>query len=153
MQTLEQSLSEHPFLKGLDPHHITFITGCASTIHFHDGQSIFREGEAANYFYIIRQGKVAIELFVPERGPIIIQTVGDGDVLGWSWLLPPHQWRFDARAVEPTDAIVLDGRRLRSKCEQDHDLGYELLKRFAAVIASRLESARLQILDVYSVRT
>lgn len=153
MQTLERYLSEHPFLKGFEPHHITFIAGCASTIQFHDGQSIFREGEEANYFYIIRQGKVAIELFAPERGPITIQTIGEGDVLGWSWLIPPHRWRFDARAVEPTDAIALDGRCLRSKCEQDHDLGYELLKRFAAVIASRLESTRLQILDVYSVRT
>lgn len=153
MQTPELYLAEHPFLKDLDPHHITFITGCASDIQFQEGQYIFREGEEADYFYIIRSGKVAIELFAPERGSITIQTIGDGDVVGWSWLIPPHRWRFDARAVEPTVAIALDGRCLRFKCEEDHDLGYELLKRFARVITSRLEATRLQLLDVYGVRT
>lgn len=152
MQIPESYLTEHPFLKGIDPRHITFIAGCASNKQFPEGQFIFREGEEANYFYIILHGKVAIELFTPERGSITIQTIGNGEVLGWSWLIPPHRWRFDARVIESTNAIVLDGRCLRSKCEQDHDLGYELLKRFAGVITSRLEATRLQLLDVYGVR-
>lgn len=125
MQTRESYLAEHPFLKDLAPHHIAFITGCASDIQFQEGHYIFREGEEAQYFYIIRNGKVAIELFAPERGSLTIQTIGDGDILGWSWLIPPHRWRFDARVIEPTTAIALDGRCLRSKCEEDHDLGYE----------------------------
>lgn len=153
MQVSEQDLSGLPFLKGLDPRHITFIGRCASNIQFHEGQYIFREGEEANYFYIICQGRVAIQLYTPRRGPITIQTIGDNDVLGWSWLIPPHRWRFDAQAVETTSAIALDGRCLRTKCEQDHSLGYELLKRFAVVITSRLEATRLQLLDIYGIPT
>ncbi|MCF6159381.1 MAG: cyclic nucleotide-binding domain-containing protein [wastewater metagenome] len=149
MQTPESSLAEHPFLKDLNPRLITFLAGCALSTQFHKNQFIFREGEEANYFYIILDGKVAIELFAPERGSITIQTIGEGEVLGWSWLIPPHRWRFDARAIESTRAIALDGRCLRSKCEEDHELGYEVLKRFASVITSRLEATRLQLLDVY----
>lgn len=151
MKTLEPYLAEHPFLKGLESHHLKIIVGCASHVQFDVGQFILREGEEANKFYIIRSGKVAVELFAAERGSITIQTVGEGEILGWSWLIPPYQWRFDARAVEPTRAIALDGKCLRTKCEQDHDLGYELLKRFAHVIALRLEATRLQLLDIYGV--
>ena len=151
MQTLEPYLAEHPFLKGLDPHHLKIIVGCASNVRFDAGQYILREGEEANNFYIIRHGIVAVELFAAERGTITIQTIGEGEILGWSWLIPPYRWRFDAKAVELTRAIALDGKCLRNKCEQDHDLGYELLKRFVHIITSRLDATRLQLLDVYGV--
>jgi CRP-like cAMP-binding protein len=101
---------------------------------------------------MIRQGKVAIEILAPELGPITVQTVGEGDVLGWSWLIPPYRWRFGARAVELTRAITLDGKCLRQKSEEDHDLGYELLKRFSGIIVERLEATRLQLLDIYKAR-
>lgn len=152
MQTLEPYLAEHPFLKGLEPKHLKILVGCASNVRFDAGQFILREGEEANNFYIIRHGKVALEIFTSDRGPITIQTIGEGEVLGWSWLIPPYQWHYDARALELTRAIALDGKCLRTKCEEDHDLGYELLKRFAQVISSRLEATRLQLLDVYGVR-
>lgn len=151
MRTLEPFLAKHPFLKDLDPRHLKILVGCASNVRFNTGQFILREGEEANNFYIIRHGKVAIEIFSPDRGPITIQTIGEGDVLGWSWLIPPYHWRFDAKAVELTRAIALDGKCLRTKCEQNHDLGYELLKRFAHIITHRLEATRLQLLDVYGV--
>ncbi len=151
MQSLEPYLAEHPFLKGLEPNHIKILAGCASNVRFDVGQFILREGEDANNFYIIRHGKVAIELFAAERGAITIQTIGEGEILGWSWLIPPYRWRFDARAIEITRAIALDGKCLRTKCEQDHNLGYELLKHFAHVIALRMEATRLQLLDVYGV--
>ena len=151
MRTLEPYLAEHPFLKGLEPQHLKIIVGCASNVRFDAGQYILREGEEANNFYIIRHGIVAVELFAAERGTITIQTIGEGEILGWSWLIPPYHWRFDAKAVELTRAIALDGRCLRTKCEKDHDLGYELLKRFAHVITQRLEATRLQLLDVYGV--
>ncbi len=151
MQTLEQYLSEHPFFKGIKPCHIESIAECATSVQFETGQFILREGEEANNFYIIRHGKVALEMFSTDRGPITIQTIGEGDVLGWSWLIPPYNWRFDAKAIELTRAIALDGKCLRTKCEQDHDLGYELLKRFTHIIAQRLEATRLQLLDVYGV--
>jgi len=149
METLEHLLSEHPFLKGLDPKYIQLITGCASNIRFDAGQIIIREGEEADQFYIIRQGKVALQIYTPTHGSIIIDTLTDGDILGWSWLIPPYQWRFDAVAIELTRAIALDGKCLRNKCEADHNLGYELLKRFSSIVDERLESTRLRLLDVY----
>lgn len=151
MKTLEPYMAEHPFLKNLEPQHLKILVGCASNVRFDAGQFILREGEEANNFYIIRHGKVSLEIFTPDRGPITIQTIGEGEVLGWSWLIPPYHWHYDARALELTRAIALDGKCLRMKCEQDHDLGYELLKRFAHIITRRLEATRIQLLDVYGI--
>jgi cAMP-binding proteins - catabolite gene activator and regulatory subunit of cAMP-dependent protein kinases len=149
METLEPILAQHPFLKDLESQHLQLIVGCATNVRFDAGQFVFREGAEAKQFYIIRHGKVGLETFVPGRGPITIQTLGEGDVLGWSWLFRPYQWHFDARALELTRAIALDGECLRGKCEADHNLGYELVKRFAQVIMERLQATRLQLLDVY----
>jgi CRP-like cAMP-binding protein len=149
MENLERILSEHPFLKDLDEHHIKLLVGCASNVVFKAGEFIFREGDNADYFYIIRHGKAQIETFIPQKGPLAIQTREAGEVMGWSWLVPPYKWHFDARAFELTRAIALDGKCLREKCEKDHDLGYEIMKRFALLIAQRLEATRLQLMDVY----
>lgn len=153
MRTLEPYLAEHPFLKDLDQKFLKILVGCASNVRFDAGQFIIREGSEANNFYIIRHGKVSVEVFAAGRGSITIQTIGEGDILGWSWLIPPYSWRFDARAIELTRAIALDGKCLREKCEQDHDLGYELLKRFSHIITQRLEATRLQLLDIYGAHT
>lgn len=153
LETLEPLLTAHPFLKGLEASHIQLIVGCASNVRFDAGQYILREDEEANQFYIIRQGKVALEIYTPDRGPIIIDTLEEGDVLGWSWLIPPYNWRFDAKAIELTRAIALDGKCLRTKCESDHHLGYELLKRFSSIIEQRLESTRIQLLDIYDAKS
>ena len=153
MENLERILAEHPFLKGLDPEYLQLVAGCAANVKFDAGELLFREGEEANSFYIIRQGKVAVETFAPERGSLIIDTLTEGEVLGWSWLIPPYHWHFDARAVELTRAIALDGKCLRTKCEHDKNLGYELLKRFSHIIEQRLQSTRLQLLDLYGVRS
>lgn len=149
MENLKPILAEHPFLKDLDSRHLELIVGCASNVRFDPGHFIFRDGEEANQFYVLRHGKVALEIVAPQRGPIIVETLGEGEILGWSWLIPPYNWHFDARAVELTRAIALDGKCLRTKCEQDHDLGYELLKRFAHIMEQRLEATQLQLLDVY----
>ncbi len=153
MQTLEPILAKHPFFEGLEPKYLQLITGCASNVRFEAGTYIFHEGEAASHFSIIRQGKVALETFAASRGPITIETIEAGEVLGWSWLFPPYRWHFDARVVEPARAIVLDGVCLRTKGETDHDLGYELVKRVAQIMMQRLQATRLQLLDVYGVRT
>jgi CRP-like cAMP-binding protein len=150
MQTLEPILAEHPFMAGLPEAHLALLVGCASNVRFDAGQFICREGEEADAFYVVRQGRVAIEVFKPDRGPIVIDTIEAGEILGWSWLLPPYRWHFDARALEATRAIALDGKCLRAKCEQDHDLGYELMKRFGHVIEGRLQATRFQLLDVYA---
>ncbi len=152
MRSLETILAEHPFFENLDKRHLEVITGCASNVTFKEGELIFREGEEANQFYLIREGRVALEVYAAGAGTITIQTLNAGDILGWSWLVPPYRWHFDARAVEPVRAIALDGECLRRKCEQDHDLGYELLKRFAEIITQRLQATRLQLLDVYATR-
>ena len=149
MENLERILADHSFFAGMEPRHLQLLVGCASNVRFEAGQAIFREGEEANQFYLIRHGQVAVELFAAERGSITIQTLSEGEVLGWSWLIPPYQWQFDARAVELTRAIALDGKCLRQKSEDDHDLGYELLKRFVHVIEQRLHSTRLQLLNIY----
>lgn len=151
METLEPIIAQHPFLQGLEPQYLGLVVGCASNVRFKSGQFLFREGEEANQFYMVREGKVALQISTA-RQPIIIQTVDKGEVLGWSWLVPPYRWRFDARALELTRAIALDGRCLRRKSEEDHNFGYELLRRFSTIIVERLEATRLQLLDVYGTR-
>jgi CRP/FNR family cyclic AMP-dependent transcriptional regulator len=149
MESLEQIMAESSFLQGLQPEYLKLITGCASNVRFDGGQYLFREGEEAEKFFIIRHGRIGLEIYSPDRGAITIQTLEAGDILGWSWLVPPYQWRFDAKATELVRAVALDGKCLRTKCEEDHNLGYALLKRFAHIIEQRLEATRLQLLDVY----
>lgn len=152
MKTLHEVLAAHPFLAGMGEPMMTTLSDCAHDVTFEAGRTIFRQGEEANEFYLVTQGRVAIEIPVPSGGSMVIQTLAGGAAVGWSWLVPPHRWRFDARSVELTQAIAFDGRCLRGKIESDHDLGYELLKRFAGVMASRIEASRIQLLDVYGDR-
>jgi CRP/FNR family cyclic AMP-dependent transcriptional regulator len=149
VQSLEPLLRDHPYFAGLEPQYLALLVGCARNVRFGAGEYLFEEGQPADRFYILRSGHVALEIDAPGRGPIIVQTVGAGDVLGFSWLFEPHRWSFDARAVEATRAIALDGVCLRTKSEADHGLGYELMKRFARVVVQRLQATRLQLLDVY----
>ena len=152
IETLEPLLKEHRFLKDLDEKHVHQLVSCAKNVRYDEGEFLCREGEEANVFFLIRSGRVALEIYVPERGATRIQTMDNGDVIGWSWLIPPFCWHFDAHAIEPTRAFVFDGKCLRGKCEADHDLGYELLKRFAHLIEEQLQATRLQLLDIYGVK-
>lgn len=152
METLERIIAEHPFFEGLEDSYMSLVVGCASNVRFKPDTYIFKEGDEANNFYLIREGKVALEIFAPQHKPIIVETLQEGDILGWSWLFPPFLWRFHAHALHDTRAIAMDGKCLRTKCEQNHDFGYELLKRFSQIIELRLEAARLQLIDVYAVR-
>jgi len=110
---------------------------------------MFREGEPAEQCFLIREGKMALEIAAPGRGSIIVQTLGAGDVTGFSWLLEPHQWEFDGRAIEPVRALALDGTCLRGKCADDPRLGFELTQLFARLAIRRLQATRLRLLDVY----
>ena len=152
MQTLERIIEAHPFFEGLDHGFMELVLGCASNVRFAKDTYIFKEGDKANTFYLVREGNVALEIFAPQRKPIIVATLGEGEILGWSWLLPPYHWKFHAHVLQDTRAIALDGKCLRNKCEENHDLGYEVLKRFAGIVAQRLESTRFQLLDVYSAQ-
>ncbi len=146
---LSPYLLEHPFIKGMNPKHIETIVGCASNVKFDAGEYLFREGDEATEFYFIRHGQLALELYRPQKGAIVVQTLNPGEVQGWAWIFPPHYRNLDCRATELTRAIALDGTCLREKCEEDHELGYELMKRFSHVMEQELESLRLRILDVY----
>lgn len=145
-------VSQHPFLTGMSAHQLGILSDCALQSHFEAGQLIFREGDPADRFYLIIRGKVALESQT-NRGRTLIQTIGAGDVLGWSWLFPPYFWHFDARALEPVDAIFIYGTRLREECESDHDLGYELTRRMAQVMLQRLHATRQQLLQFKGMRS
>lgn len=148
-ESLERILLEIPLFRGMTPEHLALIAGCASNVRFEAGEMAAQSGEPADKFWVVRQGHMSLEIHAPGRGAITIQTVGENEVLGWSWLLPPHQWHFDARATAMTRAIAFDGRCLRGKFDHDTALGYELLRRFSQIIVSRLEATGLQLLDVY----
>jgi CRP/FNR family transcriptional regulator, cyclic AMP receptor protein len=149
METIADLLESHPFFAGLSPYALELIAGCASNVHFDEGSRIFDQGEPANLFYVIRHGSVALEVHSPAKGPLIIDTMDGGEVLGWSWLIPPYHYFAAAVAVTPVGATALDGACLRGKCEADPDLGYQLLKRVTTVMYQRLQSARIRLLDLY----
>jgi CRP/FNR family cyclic AMP-dependent transcriptional regulator len=148
-ETLEPYLSDHPFLKGMPKNYIEEMVGCASNVRFDEGQYVFREGDESTHFYFIRHGKLAIELFRPNKGALVVQTLGPGDVLSWSWLFPPHYRNLDCRAVELTRAIALDGKCMLEKLNQDRDLALEIMKRFSHIMEQELEALRLNLADMY----
>jgi len=149
METLQNVLTAHPFFADLPKHYLELVTGCASNARFEAGEFIFHEGEDARKFYLIRDGSVELHISSERRGRLPIVTLKQDDILGWSWLFPPYRWKFSARALESTRAFAMDGQCLREKAELDHDLGYELLKRFSRVSESRLETMRKQLISVY----
>lgn len=149
MRTLEQLIAQAPVFAGLEPRLLAVITGCAHNQHADAATLLLRQGDAADRFFLIRRGTVALEVPAPGRGPLVIETLHEGDAVGWSWLFAPYRWQLDARTVEACELIAFDGACLRGKCEADHELGYELMRRFAANLVDRLQATRLQLLDVY----
>jgi CRP/FNR family transcriptional regulator, cyclic AMP receptor protein len=149
MEAIDTLLRAAPMFEGLEPAALSLIAGCASNARFEQGAVVFREGDAADTFYLIRHGTVALEMFVPARGSAVIETIEAGEVVGWSWLFPPYRWHFDARALTQLRATTFDGACLRRKCDEDPALGYELMSRFAQVLIERLQWTRLRLLDVY----
>ncbi len=149
IRSIPDLLTDSDVFSGLAGDDLDLIAGCGTNVHFDPGASLAREGEQADVFYLVRAGKVALEVSVPDGGALVVETLGPGEVVGWSWLFPPHRWTFDVRAVEVTRAVALDGACLRGKCDEDPRLGYELMQRFARVMGDRLRATRLQLLDVY----
>src|SRR3989338_3513096 len=127
----------HPFFKGLKAEYVDLISSYSNIDSFKSGEYIFKEGDAAEKFYIISKGKVNIEIQMPNSHPFSLQSLREGDVLGWSWFIAPHQWRFSSRAVEKTELIVIDGNPLKKACETNHDLGYEIYKRLVGIFIQR----------------
>ena len=153
MKTLEPIIAAHEFFAGMDPSGIRELVGCASNLRVEAGAYLYREGEEAQRLYLIRQGRVALEIFAPQHPPTVVSTFEAGEAVGWSWLQPPFRWHTDARAVTAVRAIALDAPCLRAKCDRDPALGYALWQRFSSEIEERLHATRLQLLDVYAPRT
>ncbi|WP_166267529.1 cyclic nucleotide-binding domain-containing protein [Marinobacter caseinilyticus] len=152
MKDIAQLVGEHPFFQGLDPSFCQLVCGCARNVRFEPGEYLFHEGGDADQLYLIRHGRVALEIAVPGKWSLSFQTLQDGDLVGVSWAVPPYHWAYDARAIELTRAIAVDARCLRQKCDADPALGYEVLQRLLPILISRLQATRLQILDVYGDR-
>jgi CRP-like cAMP-binding protein len=142
-------VAHHPLLAGLPGDAVPLVAGCARNVAIDAGELLLAEGDPANTLYLIRRGRVALEVHGPGRGAMVIETLGPGQVVGWSWLFPPYSWQFDARAIGPVGALAVDGACLRSKAEADPAFGYELMKRFASIMLERLQAARVRLLDLY----
>jgi CRP/FNR family transcriptional regulator, cyclic AMP receptor protein len=140
--TLTVYLAQHPVLQGLDPKYISEIASYARLVQFSPGQRVFTHDTAAKEFYIVHKGQVTVEIPALAGEPLVIQTLGDDSMLGWSWMIPPYMWSFDARAKVDTTVVAVDGVKLREACDQNPVLGYALMKRFAALMAERLNAAR-----------
>jgi CRP/FNR family transcriptional regulator, cyclic AMP receptor protein len=149
VRTLDALITESPVFAGLDGDEVELVAGCASNVVFPAGERLFREGDPADVFFLVRHGLVALDAYVPNRGQVTVETLGAGEIVGWSWLLPPNRWHFTGRALEPVRAVSFDGACLRRKCEEDPLLGYDLLTRFSQVLVGRLQATRLQLMDVY----
>ena len=147
-KTLATLIGEQQIFKGLSVQYLDLLAEAAMLKEFTAGEGIFREGDPANRFYLILNGEVALESTRGERAPVVLQTIGANDVLGWSWLFPPYYWHFDARAVTPTKAIFFYGTWLRESCERDHDFGYEMLRRMSGVIIKRLQATRKKLVEL-----
>jgi len=147
--SLEPLLREHPFFREKDEHILQLVTSCAENIRFSAGEFIARQGEPADEFFLIREGRIALEMPAPQGGAILLQTADEGDVVGFSWLVKPYQWHYDLRAMTDLRAFSIDGRCLRQKCEDDPRFGFLMMKRFSKLMAEQLEVLRLQLLNLY----
>ena len=146
---IEEVMAGFPLCRDLPPAVVDELRGCARFRVYRPGQTLLTEGGAVDEIFMIRSGSVAIEVDPPGRGPVVIETLGAGEVVGVSWLLPPYRSLFDARARAETHTVVLDAVCLRGHCDEDHELGYQLMHQFAGAIRDRLQATRLQLLDVY----
>ena len=145
---VQKTLIQHAFFSELAPEHLTELAQAARERHFADGDVVFRQDERADHFYLIKSGEVSVQIPSIYGPPLTVQTLGPGQLLGWSWLIPPYKWHFEARAISELDVIEFDGAHLLKRCEQNTDLGYHLLKRFAALMSDRVQAARLKMMEV-----
>jgi CRP-like cAMP-binding protein len=149
MQTIDELIAEAPVFAGLKPDYLQLISSWGRLIDVDADEYVLREGERAQTFYIIRRGAIALEVRGAGRAVLVVDTKHDGDIVGWSWLFAPYRWQFDGRTTEPCSLVAIEGARLRDMCEDDHEFGYQLMRRFAGGLQELLQNTRLQLLDVY----
>jgi CRP/FNR family transcriptional regulator, cyclic AMP receptor protein len=146
---IAQLVATHPLLAGLPGDAVGEVAGCARNVAYAPGDLLLAEGDVADTLFLVRRGRIAIEIHAPDRGPIVVETVGPGATVGWSWLFPPHRWQFDARAVDAVGVIAVDGKCLRAKADADDAFGHQLVTRMASVLLERLQATRIRLLDLY----
>jgi CRP/FNR family cyclic AMP-dependent transcriptional regulator len=149
MTTALELLQTHPFLDGLTTEQIGRLAAWARRSQFRTGVRVFEEGGKADRFWLIRDGHIQLDTYLPGRGSVVIESLRAGTVLGWSWLFDPYVWHFGATAAEPTLTVEFDARGVRRLCEEDPVLGYALVQRFTRVVVDRLQSTRIRLLDLY----
>jgi CRP-like cAMP-binding protein len=149
MQTIDELIAEAPVFAGLKPEYIQLISSWGRLVEVDSDEYVLREGERAQTFYIIRRGAIALEVRGAGRAVLVVDTKHDGDIVGWSWLFAPYRWQFDGRTTEACSLVAIEGARLRDQCEDDHEFGYQLMRRFASVVQQMLQNTRMQLLDVY----
>ena len=142
-------LLNHPFFAGLDPTLVHEMVAKAEERSYDVGEMLVREGRPAEEFFLVQEGKVALEVGSADREAITVETIGRGELLGWSWLVPPYRWRFDARATKPTQVIAINAAAARYALAAHPATAYQFLLKFLPVIAERLENTRVQLLDIH----
>jgi CRP-like cAMP-binding protein len=147
---IEEYLSAQQFFSGLNPESIKLLSGYASERQIDAGQVLFRQGERANKFYLIRSGSIAVEIPAIMGPALKVQSLGPGQVLGWSWLIPPYKWNFQASAEVKTKLLEFDGSQVLARCDADANFGYDVLKRFASLMSERLEAARQRLMEQWN---
>lgn len=152
MKTIKDLLQEHPFFSDLSEEMLETVAGCGENKHFGPQDFLGKEGQPADYFFVVRSGKIAVQMKHPIKGDLTIRTLGPGEIGGISWIIPPYRLQFDLKALDNTSVISLDGECLRRKCEQDYKMGYLMMQQSAAILEKRLQNTRIQLLDVYSSR-
>ena len=150
MRTLNELLEAHPVFHDFPKEFVEDLGECTWEMEFIPDQYVFWSGHDAKFFYILRSGSIALVAHTQDQGKVTIETLHNGDVLGWSWLYPPYKWHFDAKTIDPARVIVVDARCVLAKCEQNHELGYELMLRFSRIMLDRLMATRMRMLDIYT---
>jgi CRP-like cAMP-binding protein len=150
MTSKDEYLAAHEFFAGLNQDFIDILSEFGIEKHIKAGEALFQQGKVADKFYLLRNGKVSVQVPALVGPPLELQVLGENQILGWSWLIPPYRWNFQARAVEDTDLIEFDGSAILARCEKDTDFGYELFKRFTGLMSARLEAARLKMMDQWN---
>lgn len=149
VHTITESLAALPFFEGMPEEYLEFISGCASHAHFSEGEFLLLEGSEADHFFAIREGLAALEIEAANK-TFTLQTVQEGNVVGWSWMIPPYTWHYDVRAITPVSAIRFNALCVRDKCDADPRFGYEVLRRFSRLVIQRLMVTRMLLIDMYS---
>jgi CRP-like cAMP-binding protein len=140
------ALAAHPFLHGMSPDQLGMLAGAARDVSFPARHRLFEDGGNATRFWLIQSGHVSLDLHVPGEGPVVIETICMGELLGWSWLFPPYKWAFGAVAATAVEAFEFDAPTVRRLCAADPELGYELNQRITRVLAKRLQATRIRMI-------